>query len=463
MTGGLPPHVHQVPGKRRRLVVALGALAALFVAAVVVAGVVVGPSIRRDKPPADYTKDGVTVRGVAGSERLLKPWVGDSGQNKFSFVWTPETGSISFRVYCSGAAETKVVLVKFGDWHIAEARCIGGWVDGEARLAADSPAWLGRPLGKPVEVSGELIDAKSRQAFAGPGARIAVGIYASPETGTDPDLGVPSRVVPADPGAYVKDGITYRSTVGGDALLGAAVGSTEVRVRVAAPEEAFLNLRLFCTANRGAFDGKYQVSIQTVVKSSLMETSPTETYCDASSTDAGTDTQMGLGSEGEPGEQIEIIARIIPYDPGTPPVPAHTLLGLGVYEEGPQRKAGDVRLDERIEVLGNGYQLAEVQTVSPETGQVSIATPANRPFVLRYGSSPLSEVDEDVDAILSLRGTKTEVDGSSGHNGALGLSTRPCPAGPSDRATLTLTHGKPATAANYPKEEVLVVALYVPS
>lgn len=462
MTGELPPHVYRVPGKRWRLVVALGVLAAVIVAAVVVAGVVVIPSTRRDRPPADYTKDGVMVSAVVDSERLLKPWVGDSGQSKFSFVWTPETVSISFRVYCSGAADTKVVLIKFGDWHVAEARCSGGWVDGKVRLAADSPAWLGRPLGKPVEVSGELIDAESRQAFAGPGVRIAVGIYASPETGTDPDLGVPSRLVPADPDAYVKDGITYRSRVGGDALLGATVGSTEVRVSFIAPEEAGLNLSLFCTANRGAFDGKYQVEIRTVVKSSLMETSPTETYCDASSTDAGSDTQVGLGPEGEPGERIEIIARIVPYDPGTPPVRANTILGLGVYEEGPEREAGDVMLDERIEVFGWDYQLTEVQTTSPETGQVSIATPANRPFVLRYGSSPLSEVKDDVDATLSLRGTKAEVDGSSGRDGALGLRSRAYPAGASDRATLTLTHGKPTTAANYPKEEVLVLALYVP-
>ncbi|MGW6276174.1 hypothetical protein [Kribbella sp. NPDC055071] len=439
--------------RRLRVFVALGALVAVVAAVVVVVRVVDGDGSAGDKPPADYSENGMTVPGTIGADRLLKPWVGEAGQGKFAFAWTPGTDSISVSAHCSGVSGATRLRVKIGDWPVAEGACAGGWEVNRVRQGADSPIWLDQPVGKEAQVSGELIDAQSRPVVV-PGARIAMGIYSSSAPETDSELGVPSRVVPADDGAYVKDGVTYRAKVGGATLLGAAVGSTEVRVRFTSPGTGVV-LRLFCTANRGAVDGGYRLSVKTDDTTSAFDE-----RCDASSTDAATGTMIGVGPPASAGVQAEVVVRIVPDKPGTA-VPANTRLGLGVYAEGAQRKAGDASLDEKIEVLGYDYRLADVKTAAPETGTVSIATPADQRFVLVYGSTPLLDVEEEVDATLSVRKTEREVSGSTGPGGALGLRTWPYPAGPGDRATLTLTKGKPLTGSV--DDDVLVLAVYVPA
>ena len=282
-----------------------------------------------ENTPPNYTRDGITVPGTIGSDKLLKAWIGDRGQDKLSFSWTPTTTSISIRAICTVGDGMKSVRIRIGDWRLTEAGCVGdeGWQLSKFELSPDASFWLDHPVGKPVEVSAEVIDVETRKAGA-QDARIAIGIFSTKVADHDSDSGLPSRPVQSSPGDYSANGVTYRATQAGDKLAGASVagpGETQTRFSFTATG-ARLVVHTFCTANRGAADSiPYQVSVQ------LGAGTPYLSSCDGSSTDGALRGTLTVPSPGPAGQRIDVVARIVPARNGVPPVPGGSRLGVGIY------------------------------------------------------------------------------------------------------------------------------------
>jgi hypothetical protein len=440
--------------RRRRTAAALGTVAAIAALAfAVVPSVLTSTPDPADPPPADYTKDGMTVPGIVGSDRLLKPWIGAPKQDKVSFSWTPSTTSITIRATCISTGALKGVRIRVGDWYVGDVGClpVQGWQLSTRQLPADDPLWLDSPVGKPVEVTAEVVDLQTRRP-GDPGAQIAVGIYSSSDPGPAPG-GIPSRAVPAGPDDHVQNGVTYRRKVGGESLTGAAVGEpghSEVRFSLT-PTGAPLTLRTFCTANVGSESPErpYLVSIQIGTNRSY------QTTCEANSTDAGTGTGLTVTDVPPADGPVQAVARIVPVHSSGAAVPPTARLGLGIYFHEGQRTLSGVSLDERIEVEGYDYQLADTKIASGPDGRVSIDTPVGQPYVIAYGSSPLGTSGR-VEGTLTVGRAQTTLAAAPGTGGSLGIGREPKPAGPADRATLTLTQGK-ATKGT------LIVAIYLPA
>ena len=181
-------------------------------------------------PPEDYTRDGLTVPGTVGSDKLLKAWIGDRGQSSLTFVWTPTTNSIAFHAACE-ATGMYAIRFRINGWYVAGRalrRRPEAW-----RWTAASPSrrtplsgWAPRSASR-AEVTAELIDLESAPAGRRD-SRIWFGIYS---TASDPPSsnGAPARLAPVDAGAYQKDGVVYRKTVGGDTLAAAKVADPAPR------------------------------------------------------------------------------------------------------------------------------------------------------------------------------------------------------------------------------------------
>jgi hypothetical protein len=206
----------------------------------------------------------------------------------------------------------------------------------------------------------------------------------------------------------------------------------------------------FCTANAGSDSEERPYSISVRVGPG----EPNISTCVGNSTDAGAGDSVTLPAPVPAGQRVDVVAEVVPAKPGGPPVPPDTRFGLGVYFQGEQRTIDGVDLAERIELGGYDYRLADVRTAPGPSKKLTIATPAGRPYVIAYGSSPLGVAGE---VTGSLWIGKTERTLSIGPNttGALGLSTYPRAAGAADRATLTVSNGTPTKGT-------LIVALYEP-
>lgn len=435
--------------RRRRTFTVLGVVAVL---AAIAAGLV--PTLRSTPPapadpPQDFTRDGLTVPGMVGGDRLLKAWIGDRNQRNLSFSWTPATDSITIHANCSGDDGILGVRFKINGWYVGDAGCGAepeAWsMDFGVLLRPDSPFWLSSPVGKPAQVTAELIDLQTRRP-AGTNARIWFGIYS---TGANPTAnGVPTRTVPADPDAYTKDGVVYRSKIGGDILAGAKVadpGRTEVRFSFTATG-ARLILHDFCTANSGSDTTlPYSVSMRVGPGAPFVST------CGAYSTDAGTGSSMTIKSPVPAGQRVDVVAQIVPSHMNGPAVPPDARLGMGIYFEGDQQMVDGVSLPEQTEVAGYVYKLADLKTAPGPAGHVAINTPADKPYVIAYGGSTIGT--GQFEAGLSVG--KTETGRNVASADGLGVGWDPHGAGPADRATMTISGGKPTKGT-------LILAIYVP-
>lgn len=441
--------------RRRRTFTALGVVAVI---AAIGAGLVPGlrstPPDPADDTPHDYTRNGMTVPGVVGNDKLLKAWIGDRDQDKLSFAWTPQTTSVTLRVDCSAAGGMFGVRFKINGWYVGDAGCDGGpgtWnLGASAEIRPDDALWLTSPVGRSAQVTAEVIDLQTRRPGA-KNAQLAVGIYATaPKPATSG--GPPTRTVPADPNAYSKDGVVYRSTIGGDTLAGAKVadpGRTEVRFSFTATGNRLV-LHDFCTANAGSdsADRPYSVSIR------IGPGAPYSSTCEASSTDAGTGSSMTIASPVPAGQRVDVVAQIVPSHQGGPAMPPDARLGLGVYFEGNQHAVDGLFLPERIESGGYDYKLAEVRTAPGPSKTMSMVTPADTPYVVAYGSSPLG-ISGQVEGTLRVGKSESGIGAAAGSGGSLGIAYDPRPAGPTDTATLTVTGGVPTKGK-------LILAIYRP-
>ncbi|NIK56311.1 hypothetical protein [Kribbella shirazensis] len=452
-SGDLLPGVQQKirRTKQRR---AFGALGMVAVLAAVAATLVptMRPTPPADNPPEDYTRDGLTVPGTVGSDKLLKAWIGDRGQSSLSFAWTPTTDSLTVHANCEAAGALYAIRFRINGWYLGDASCDTGpdaWAMGSGvTLAPDSAFWLASPVGKPAQVSADLIELESGRP-AGKDGRMWFGIY-STSPNPPSSNSAPARYAPVDAGAYQKDGVVYRKTIGGDTLAAAGVadpGRPEVRFSFTATG-AKLSLRPFCTANAGS-DGDnppYTVEMR------IGPGQPFKATCEASSTDAGKDGGLTIASPVPAGQRVDVVAKILPTSPHLIGMPSDVRLGLGVYFQGPQRVVDGMELPEQTEVAGYRYRLAEVKTAPGPDRRLATDTPADRPYVVAYGGSRLGT--GEFRASLTVGTTETGV-GVAPDAGGLGIGWDAHGAAPSERATLTVAEGKPTTGT-------LILAIYLP-
>ncbi|MEU8225551.1 hypothetical protein [Kribbella sp. NPDC048915] len=439
--------------RQRRTFTALGIVAVL-------AGVVAGlmPALTSttqpaDKPPADYTRDDVTVPGVVGNDRLLKAWIGDRGQDKISFTWTPTTTALTFHGECQTTGSGMYAIrYTINGWYVGPGSCDAGpssWTMGTtASVGPDHPLWLDAPLGKPVQVTAEIVDLDTQRP-GGESPRIALGIYSSGPTSATTD-GAPLRVVPPGSDDYQKDGVTYRKRIGGDTLAGAELadqGQREVRFSFTSTG-ATLALHPFCTANKGSdsMTPPYSVKMRIAGR-------PVLTSCAADSIDPGVGTGVEIASPVPAGQRVDVIAEVTSAA-GNTTIPADARLGLGVYFKGEHRSVDGVQFPERLESSGYTYRLAEVRTAAGPSQKVSITTPADQPYVLAYGSSPLGIATRG-EAQLTVGKTDTGVSTDPSSVGSLGLGWDAHGSGPAGQATLTITEGTPTKGT-------LILAVYLP-
>lgn len=451
--GDLLPGVQQKirRTKQRRAFTALGVVAVLAAVAATLVPTM-RPTPPADNPPADYTRDGLTVPGTVGSDKLLKAWIGDRGQSDLSFAWTPTTDSLSVHANCEADGAMYAIRFRINGWYLGDASCDTGpdaWaMDHGVKLAPDSAFWLASPVGKPARISAHLIELESGRP-AGKDGRMWFGIY-STSPNPPSSNGAPARIAPVDAGAYQKDGVVYRKTVGGDTLAAAQVADPDrldVRFSFTATG-AKLVLHPFCTANAGS-DGEnppYTVEMR------VGPGQPFKATCEASSTDAATGSSLTIDSPVPAGQRVDVVAKVLPTSPHLIGMPPDVRLGLGVYFQGPQRVVDGVPLPERTEVAGYPYRLAEVRTAPGPDRRVSVDTPADQPYVVAYGGSALGA--GELSAGLKIGNVETGVSVAPGVEG-LGVGWDPHGPGPADRATLTVTEGKPTKGT-------LILAIYLP-
>ncbi|MFI5730283.1 hypothetical protein ACIA49_09200 [Kribbella sp. NPDC051587] len=445
--------------KQRRTAGALASVAAVAAIAIaVVPGVVnnSAPDPADNTPPQDYTQNGWTLPGMVNGDRLLKPWIGEPGQNKFSFAWTPTTDKIAVYAKCDGRGTTgpTEVRVKIGDRYVGSSYCDNSGVETEkdtgplGTFLADSALWLTTPVGKATTVSAEVVEADSGKPVTVT-VRAQVGIYSTTDAAR---IGGPAAPA-AGPNDFQQNGLVYRKQVGGDTLLGAGVAgprSNEVRFKFR-PNGSLLSFRPFCTANSGAITGNPPYWIEVTLNGKPA----TKMTCSGNSTDAATSGGTISGDEQAPaGDEVEAVARLVPMDKNSPPVPTDGYLGLGIYAQGPRRVVGGVKLEERIELGGINYRLATVESAPGPSKRVSIDTPANQNFVLAYGGTGLGRGHfRSEGQVGTLTPSGAGVDSES--NGDLGVSKEPFPAAPAEKATMRVAEGKPTGGS-------LVIAIYLP-
>lgn len=438
--------------KRRRAVTALGAAAVLAAVAAGLAPTLTSTTPPADTPPADYTRDGQTVPGTVRNDKLLKAWIGDRGQDKVSFVWTPTTDSIALRSNCETTGSGMFAIrYTINGWYVGSGVCDTGpdaWSMGStATVEPDDALWLDSPVGKPARVTAEVVDMDTHRTDA-ENARISLGIYSTEPTSVV--NGAPVRIAPPGPDDYRKDGLTYRTRIGGNTLAAAQIGDpgqNEVRFSFTATG-AKLVLHDFCTANAGSdsADPPYAVSMRIGGR-------PYGSICQAASVDAGSQgSSLTVDSPVPAGQRVDVVARVVPTHPKGPAVPSNVRLGLGVYFEGPQRVVDGTQLPERTEIGGYTYRLAELKTAPAPDGRLTTETPADRPYVVAYSASALGT--GRFRTALTVGESEMSAEVAAGAAGP-GVGWDPHGAGPAGHATLTISEDKPTKGT-------LILAIYVP-
>ncbi len=436
--------------KRRRVA---GSLTA--VAAVVALGIAVAPSLTTTTPdpaentPADYTRDSVTLKGVVGTDRLEKAWIGSVGESRGSFSWTPNTNNIAIHAYCAAPGQTQYSVL-IGGRNAVSASCNvpESATDDSGLVRPDAAVWLDVPQNQATTVTIQLTDENGR-AVESSSAQLGIGIY----TAGKRDLPGAVDTTPApNPNDREEEGLRFRGTVGGDTLLTAAGGKPGVN-RLSGSYTATgrpIQISSFCTANDARPDFPYslRVSIDGVEK---------ESGCVALSTDLGKNGSGGWSGVGTPGQRLNVTAELIDKSGRVVTVPG-ARIGFAVYEKGPQRMYDGTSLDERTEYLGATYQLADVQAVdAATTRETSLRTPEGTPFLVTYGSSELGGSGEITGTLDGLSGQGMLSTGyGDSTTRSWGLATDGNWPGPSRTATLKITQGTPTKGK-------LILAIYTPA
>ncbi|MDX6258377.1 MAG: hypothetical protein QOH84_65 [Kribbellaceae bacterium] len=439
--------------KRRRQAGALGTVGALALIAAFATGVIPGlttstPQPAVDPTPHDYSKNGMVISAFEGQDKLLKGWVGDLGENKLDFSWTPQDRQdLRFEGICqSGKNEIQHVQVSVNDYVVGTTECFPSYDPDQpgagVNVQANDIVWLAVTPGKAARVVVQLTD-ESGRAIQDRSTQLALGIY---HTAATPSEGPQGRTPPTSDADYVKDNVRYRAKVGGDTLLGALVadrGQNQFDLTITATGSQ-LSLSPLCTAmvtGTGQFP-LYQLSF------SFNGEPATKMGCSGGSLDAGTGSSSTTGAKPPAaGEQVKVTVRLEDNN-GKLVTREHDWIGLGIYAKGKQQTVDETGFDEVREYDGRNYRLTELKKVSfAEATRLTIKTPADTPFLVSYGTTGQVNMT-----------AKTEISGltdSTGNEGG-GVGTQGEAARPAGSATATVTGAGKGSGH-------LVVAIYLPA
>ncbi|GAA1555082.1 hypothetical protein [Kribbella lupini] len=434
--------------KRRRVA---GSLTA--VAAVVALGIAVAPSLTTSAPepadaPQDYTRDAVVLKGMIGTDRLDKAWIGGVGESRGSFSWTPTTNDVVVYTYCAAPGAARYA-VRFGGREAVTGPCNSAYSSPEngVQVRPDAPVWLDVPLNQVTTVNVQLTDEDGKAVESG-SAQLGVGVYRAGRR--DPLPGATDATPTPAPGDREENGLKFRAHIGGDTLLTAAGGKPGVNSLSGSYESTgrAIQIASFCTANDGLPNYPYDlwVSVGGVVRVA---------GCVALTTDVGIAGGGMIPALGKPGETVNVTARLTDKAGREVTVPG-ARIGFAVYEKGPQRVYDDMALDERMEYAGTTYQLTDIRAADASTTrQVSLRTPADTSFLVVYGSSALgATVDGTLDDGLAGQGMLSTDYGDTGIK-SWGLQTDGNHPGPSRPVTLKITKGTPTKGK-------IILAVYTP-
>lgn len=431
--------------KRRRTAGAAGAIGCLAIIAAVASGIIPTTTPQpADDRPRDHQKGDIILPALEGADRLEKGWIGDVGHNTLNFNWVPEGSDTRFATVCAaGMSSGHFLTVKVNNYIVGSAPCFSDPDDDQPTpgigVRANSVLWLAAPAGKPARVSVQLTDERGR-AVTRADAQIALGIY---RTAAAPPEGPPVQAPPTSAADYVKDGIRYRAKVGGDTLLGARIadrGSSSFEFAFTATGRP-VSLHDFCTATSSGTDPEYQLSIK------FDGVQVGKTSCTADSTDAAAGSSWTPATLPKDGQRVKVTVQLEDKD-GRPVTRPTDWVGLGIYAKGKQRTIDDSTLDEVKEYGGRNYRLTEVKQADLRTAKdLELATPADKPFLVAYGTAGLKGDQPTVEISGLTHGTPS----TGGGIGLVGEAARPA-----GKAKIHLSTGKYTSGH-------LVIALYVPA
>ncbi|WP_433010471.1 hypothetical protein [Kribbella sp. CA-294648] len=431
--------------KRRRTATAGGAVGCLAIIAAVASGII--PTTKpqpADDVPRDHQKGDIILPAFEGADRLEKGWIGDLGHNTLNFNWVPEGSDTRFATVCAASMSSGHFLtVKVNGYVVGTAPCFSDPADDQPTpgigVRANSVLWLAAPAGKPARVSVQLTDEQG-QAVTRADAQIALGIY---RTAAAPPEGPPVQAPPTSPADYVKDGIRYRARVGGDTLLGAKIadrGTSSLEFDFTATDRP-VTLHDFCTATSPGTDPEYQLSVK------FNGVQVGKTSCAADSTDAGAGSDWAPVTQPKDGQRVRVSVQLEDKN-GRPVSRPIDWVGLGIYAKGEQRTIDDTTLDVVREYGGRNYRLAEVKQADVKTTKdLELATPADKPFLVAYGTAGLTGDQPRVETSGLTHGTPSV----GGGIGLVGEAARPA-----GKAKIQLSTGKYTSGH-------LVIALYLPA
>lgn len=423
--------------RTRRRRIAVGAAAALIAAATLIPGLTTS-SVQdpaRDVP-RDYTRDGVTLRGMVGASPLERAWIGAPGETHAEFTWTPKSREVALMPICRGE-EVRSLWIRVNDRTWWRGQC-GTTQETPVPMDSRSSIWQDTEVGEPARVTVQLV-APDGELIRESAAQLAVGIYTEQSKVTG---------LPAQTGDYVRGSIRFPARLGGETLLAARTGD---------PGENQLNLsvtpkgrRLVLLGYNDARDFVFHSSYQLRAKINGVErlVDPVD--------DPGSELMTVEPYEvARAGARLDITVRLTDATGRTVSVPK-ARIGLGVYQKGAERVLGpgDLRLDEILEYENVRYRLAEVRTAAvARAGRVTIRTPEGKPYLLAYGSSELGAADPGA---LTLSGVPHDATvmrtGEPGATGGFALLVQEG----RDAATAVLTvNGKP-------KKGTLALGVYLP-
>lgn len=411
--------------KRRRTAGALGAVAGAAVIAALATGLIPGlttstPQPAVDPTPRDYIKNGMSIAAFEGADQLEKGWIGDIGQNTLDFTWTPEVQDTRFEGICQSSwSSSQYFTVSVNGYVVGTSQCSSGndpdFPGAGITLQADNALWLAAPAGKPARVVVQLTTEKGR-VVNDKITQLALGIY---RTAPTPSEGAPVQAPPTSGDDYTKDGVRYRAKIGGKTLLGAMVadrGTNQFDFTFTATGRT-VSFNPFCTATSAGQSPEYQVAI------SLDGKPTTKISCSGDSVDAGRGSYTYDGTAPpSAGQEVKVTVRLEDMSGQLVDRP-QDWIGLGVYDLGKQRAVDTTSLDEVTEYSGHNYRLAKLETVAAATADhLELATPADTPFLVSYGSTGAAGGTTDV---IHLTGLGEEIGNQAGGYGTQGVAARP--------------------------------------
>lgn len=443
--------------KRRRTAGAAGAVAGVALIAAFATGLLPGLTTTTPQPaetptPRDYSRDGMTLPAFEGADQLEKGWIGRLGESKLDFSWTPQAQDTRFEGICqSSASSPQYVTISVNDYVVGTDECHSGYspdMPGAGiGLQADSALWIVAPAGKPARVVVQLTD-KNGRVVDNKITQLALGIY---RTAPTPSEGAPVQAPPTSDDDYTKDGVRYRAKIGGKTLLGAMVadrGKNQFDMTFTGTG-SLVGFNPFCTATSPGHFPEYQLAIS-------IDGKPTsKVSCSGDSLDPGQGSYTFDGVAPPAGQEVKVTVRL-ENSKGQLVDRPQDWIGMGIYDLGKQRTVDTTSLEELTENGGHNYRLAKLMTVdAAKADHLELATPADTPFLLSYGSTGDSAAEGTTD-VIHLTGLGDEIGNQAGGYGTQGVAARPA-----GLAKITLKDFNEHPVA-HPKG-TLFIALYLPA